>query len=79
MPKHPVPKKKTSKAKTQKRFKTFQRHARKHLADRVHLTKCPDCGAAKLLHHVCQECGKYKGRQVFDQKKKIDKITKVKA
>lgn len=78
MAKHPVPKKKTSKAKTKKRYQSFQGRARKQLADRVHITKCPDCGGAKLLHHACTECGKYRGRQVFDLDKKIDKITKVK-
>lgn len=79
MPKHPVPKKKTSKETSKRRYSTFQRNVRKSLQDRVHLTKCPDCGATKLHHHVCPECGKYKGRQVVDQQKKISKITKVKA
>lgn len=79
MPKHPVPKKKTSKAKTKKRYQSFQRRARQKLRDSVHLTKCPACGAAKLMHHVCPECGKYKGRQVLDLERKIDKITKVQA
>lgn len=79
MPKHPVPKKKTSKATTATRYATFQSHARKKLKNRVNLVDCPDCGAKKLLHHVCKDCGKYKGRQVIDLAKKIDKITKVKA
>lgn len=79
MPKHPVPKKKTSKAKTKKRYQSFQHRTRKQLKDRVHITKCPECGEAKLLHHVCPACGKYKGRQILDLEKKIDKITKVKA
>ena len=38
-----------------------------------------DCGATKLAHHVCEECGKYNGRQVKNLQKKIEKITKVKA
>lgn len=79
MAKHPVPKKKTSKARTKRRYAAFQTRARKSLTDRVHVTKCPDCGASKMLHHVCDECGKYNGKQVHDLQKKIDKITKVKA
>jgi len=79
MPKHPVPKKKTSKARSKRRYAAFQHRAQKQLTDRVHITKCADCGAAKLAHHVCQECGKHKGRQVIDLQKKIDKITTVKA
>lgn len=79
MPKHPVPKKKTAKSTTKARYSTFERKTRQKLADRVNLTKCSDCGATKQTHNVCPECGKYKGRQVVDLQKKIDKITKVQA
>ena len=27
---------------------------------------CPNCGATVLYHHVCPECGFYRGRQVID-------------
>ena len=30
------------------------------------LSTCPQCGAAKLPHRVCGECGHYRGRRVFD-------------
>ncbi len=79
MPKHPVPKKKTAKSTTKSRYSTFQKLTRKRLENGVNLTKCPDCGASKLAHNVCDECGKYKGRQVKNLQKKIEKITKVKA
>lgn len=79
MAKHPVPKKKTSKSVTKQRYAAFQFRTRRQLKDQVHLTKCPDCGASKLLHHICKECGKYKGRQVINMEKKIEKITTVKA
>jgi len=26
---------------------------------------CPQCGATKLPHHVCSNCGYYKGREVI--------------
>jgi len=27
---------------------------------------CPQCGAAKLPHRVCGNCGYYRGRRVID-------------
>jgi large subunit ribosomal protein L32 len=27
---------------------------------------CPQCGAVKLPHRVCSNCGTYRGRQVID-------------
>ncbi len=29
-------------------------------------TECPNCGDIVRLHHVCTECGYYRGRQVLD-------------
>lgn len=29
------------------------------------LSKCPSCGAFKMPHRACPECGKYNGRQVI--------------
>lgn len=26
------------------------------------LTTCPNCGAARLMHRVCPECGHYRGQ-----------------
>lgn len=79
MSKHPVPKKKTPKSKTKKRYGSFQTKTLKKLSNAVQLVNCPDCGAKRLAHTVCHECGKYRGRQVIDKQKKIDKITKIKA
>ena len=28
------------------------------------MVKCPKCGAMRLPHRMCQECGTYNGRQV---------------
>jgi large subunit ribosomal protein L32 len=52
-----VPKRKTSKARKRKR--------RAHAAlGQPNLDKCPKCGAARVSHRVCPECGRY-GEQKF--------------
>lgn len=52
-----VPKKKTSQARRDQRR---AHHALKGPA----MVSCPTCGAPRLKHRVCQECGSYKGRNV---------------
>ncbi len=53
------PKKKKSKSRTGM--------GRAHHALRApSLSDCPQCGANKLPHRVCPECGHYKGRQIFE-------------
>ncbi len=37
------------------------------------LTKCQKCGKPVLPHKVCLSCGFYKGREVLDVLKKLDK------
>ncbi len=32
----------------------------------VHLVACPQCGAMRLPHHVCPDCGSYKGETVLE-------------
>jgi large subunit ribosomal protein L32 len=52
-----VPKQRTSRAKRDKR--------RSH--DSIGATSrslCPQCGAPKLPHRVCAQCGTYRGREV---------------
>ena len=55
-----VPKKRTS-----KRRKGMRRshHA---ISFNASITECSNCGALKLSHHVCEECGYYRGRQIID-------------
>jgi large subunit ribosomal protein L32 len=52
-----VPKKRTSKTRKRKRRTHFKLSA-------PHLVSCPQCGASKLAHHVCKECGYYRGEEV---------------
>ena len=54
-----VPKRKTSKARRDKR--------RAHDALRAPATStCPQCGAPKAPHRVCGSCGTYKGRTIIE-------------
>lgn len=53
-----LPKRKISKSRRDRRrahdsIKTF------------HLVRCSSCGAMKRSHHMCLDCGSYKGRQVL--------------
>ena len=57
------------------------RHTRAHTANRRShhaleaptLAVCSNCGSHHRPHHMCQECGFYKGRMVIDMKAKADK------
>ena len=56
-----VPKRKTSKARRDKRrahWKAFE----------PSLSECPQCHQAKLPHHVCSSCGFYDGKQILEIK-----------
>jgi len=79
MAKHPVPKYKTPKRKTKSRYSSFARSVQVKLEGIVHLVDCPSCKQKMIVHHVCKNCGKYRGRQVINMGKEVDKITKVKA
>ena len=52
-----VPKKKTSKARRDKRRAT-------HAISAPSLTVCPQCHKPVRPHHACRECGHYRGREV---------------
>lgn len=79
MAKHSVPKKKMSKTRSKLRYGSFKTKTLKKLSNIVNLVPCPSCGAKKVTHTACKECGKYRGRVVIDKKKAIDRITKIKA
>lgn len=54
-----VPKRKTGRAVTHSR-----RSANSKLTEAAR-SVCPQCGAVKLPHYVCGNCGTYKGREVI--------------
>ena len=57
------------------------RHTHEHTANRrshhalkePRLSTCKDCGAKHLRHHMCDNCGRYKGRVVIDVAAKAQK------
>lgn len=79
MGKKPVPKKKTSSSRSAKRYGSFKTKTLQKLSGLVALVPCTNCNTRIPSHTVCPDCGMYRGRQVIDKKKQIDKITKVKA
>lgn len=44
--------------------------------EKATLTACPKCGKPALPHVVCPNCGYYKGKEVIDVMKKLDKKEK---
>lgn len=54
-----VPKRKTSKARRDKRRSNVWK------LDAPALSKCSNCGEYKLAHRVCGSCGYYNGREVI--------------
>jgi large subunit ribosomal protein L32 len=54
-----VPKRKTSKSKRNKR------RSHDFLAAPAAST-CPQCGAPKVPHRICGQCGSYKGRTIIE-------------
>lgn len=59
-----VPTKKLSRARYKKR--RFQ----KEKLEKLQLQPCKNCGALKMAHRVCPECGFYKGKFVMKKKQK---------
>lgn len=55
----PLPKRKISKGRRDRRRAHDALKARNMVA-------CPNCGDMRLPHHVCPNCGFYKGREVVD-------------
>lgn len=58
----------------QKRGKTSKRMRAAHFAlRRVKLIKCSKCNKPVLPHHVCLNCGTYRGRNVLHLEAKLTK------
>ncbi|MBC8590477.1 50S ribosomal protein L32 [Wansuia hejianensis] len=55
-----VPKRKTSKARRDRR------RASSYRLNRTTVTECPQCHEPKLPHRVCRACGYYKNREIIE-------------
>ena len=40
------------------------------------LSTCADCGEMHIRHHICNNCGKYRGRTIIDMAAQIEKKEK---
>jgi len=58
------PKRKTSKQRRNKRRTHYK-------AAFPTVMTCPNCRAAVQYHHVCPECGFYRGRQVIEKEASV--------
>lgn len=63
-----VPKKKTAVSYSKTRHTHYMKSQQKRITDETKIVDCKECGAPKLSHRVCKECGKYNGRQVVAEK-----------
>jgi len=54
-----VPKRKTSKARRDKR-RTHKKHSAPNL------TTCPECGESMQPHRACPSCGSYRGKTIVE-------------
>ncbi len=61
-----VPKKRTSSAKRNMRR---SHHARRALR----LSPCANCGTPGMPHTACANCGRYRGREVINVLKKVER------
>jgi len=55
-----VPKRRQSKARKNKRRSIWRQIPTPGLAE------CPQCHALKMTHHICPQCGYYKGKAVVE-------------
>lgn len=78
MAKHPVPKRRATKTRGDRREHTWTTLTLKRLTKIANFETCPNCGEACQSHTVCPSCGKYRQRLVIDfaakQNKKIKKV-----
>lgn len=68
-----VPKKKPSKTRQRKQHSQWSHDQGKLVFPSV--VDCKQCGASKVPHRVCAECGYYKGTQVIEPKTQVRRVS----
>lgn len=68
MGKHPVPKQRSTHARSNRRYYTHVKKTLDKLAKFTKLVVCKACGAPRVSHMACPECGEYRGRKVILKK-----------
>jgi large subunit ribosomal protein L32 len=77
--KHPVPKRRATKTRGDRRYSTWRTKTLKKLMNFARSIFCTKCGQSRQSHTVCHTCGTYRGRTVIDfEKKKAKKEKKIK-
>lgn len=71
-----VPKQKSTKTRTHRRFRTWVRKEGVRIENTLKLVKCTNCGEKIKAHNVCPSCGYYKGKQMVKSKSKVVTTTK---
>jgi ribosomal protein L32 len=73
-----VPKKKIARSYGKVRYSHYEKEEQKRIQNKTKIVLCDSCGAPKLSHCVCKECGKSNGRQVLQKTEKAE-TTRVQA
>ena len=80
MAKHPVPKRRASATRGNRRYSTWKTGELKRLSKVSKTVACPKCKEPRLPHTACPTCGYYRDRVVVDlASKDAKKVQKVKA
>lgn len=73
-----VPKKKIARSYGKTRYSHYEKQEQKRIENKTHVVLCDSCGAPKLSHCACKECGKNNGRQILKETEKKE-VTRVQA
>ena len=79
MSKKPVPSKKQASSSTGSRWGSYVRKQRVKLKNKITLGSCGNCGAKKMAHFVCPDCGWYGERKIIETKSTTKPVQEIEA